>query len=59
MDQARRRLCSVFPGTLLPTAPSSGGTKHGAEGSPVFLIAAGCCAQLGGIQARRSTLFTG
>ncbi|MCI69657.1 hypothetical protein A2U01_0090920, partial [Trifolium medium] len=47
MDQAKRRLCSVFPGILLPTAPSSGGTKPGAEGSPVFLIYAGCCAQLG------------
>ncbi|MCI79964.1 hypothetical protein A2U01_0101235, partial [Trifolium medium] len=29
---------------LLPTAPSSGSAKPGAEGSPVFPGAAGCCA---------------
>ncbi|MCI79017.1 hypothetical protein A2U01_0100288, partial [Trifolium medium] len=57
--QARRRLCSIFPGNLLPTAPSSGGTKPGAEGSHIFPGAAGCCAQLGEFQARCSTLFTG
>ncbi|MCI57259.1 hypothetical protein A2U01_0078510, partial [Trifolium medium] len=44
---------------FLVSAPSSGGTKPGAEGSPVFLFSAGCCAQLGEFQARRSTLFTG
>ncbi|MCI73479.1 hypothetical protein A2U01_0094743, partial [Trifolium medium] len=40
------------------TAPSSGRAKPGAEGSLVHPGVAGCCAQLGEFQARRSTLFT-